>query len=152
MKTNCRTFFFTEKVTQAIYIPGHVGTVLHSTALEDIPNILFHLDSAPSHFLWMCGIVWLNIFGFDVIRWIRRDRPIGEPARSPDLIPFDFFMWSVMKDKTCHTKIHSLNEPKEKLREEFLHQSRDILENTWTDLDHCLNIVWASQARRLKTY
>lgn len=61
-QTNCRTFFFTEKVTQANNVPGHVGTVFNSTALEDIPITLFQLDSALSHFLRMCGIVWMNIF------------------------------------------------------------------------------------------
>lgn len=49
-----------------------------------------------------------------------------------------------MKDKAYQTKIHSLNEMREKIREAFLQLSQETLENTWMALYHCLNIVWAS--------
>lgn len=105
--------------------------------LQEISNIIFQLDSVPPH--WSLDLRDCLDKHFSE-SWIWRDGRIRWPARSPDLTPCNFFMWGFMKHET-YNKINSLKEPRENITEALLQLSREVLENSWMDLDQCLNIV-----------
>lgn len=64
--------------------------------LQDIPNIIFQLDSAPPHWSLDKRDCWDEHFpervAFYEIRRIWRGGPIEEPARSLDLTLCNIFM------------------------------------------------------------
>lgn len=59
-------------------------------------NILFQQDGAPPHNARRCTARLAELFGANVIS---TTGPVRWPARSPDLTPLDFFVWSKIKDK-----------------------------------------------------
>ncbi len=52
-------------------------------------------------------------------RWIGRRGPIDWPARSCDLTPPDFFLWAYLKDKVYATKPRSIQDLKDRIRNEM---------------------------------
>ena len=60
-------------------------------------HLWYELDGAPAHFTHPVRQKWLN-HHFQG-RWIGRAGPVACPAKSPDLIPLDFFLWGFMKEK-----------------------------------------------------
>ena len=69
-------------------------------SLEAVPlgirrRMWYQHDGAPPHFAGPVRALLTNPFGN---RWIGRGGPVSWPARSPDLIPLDFFIWGYMKN------------------------------------------------------
>jgi hypothetical protein len=53
------------------------------------------------------------------LRQVFGDRIISRglwPARSPDLSPCDFYLWGNLKQKVYKTNPHTIEEPKENIR------------------------------------
>ena len=44
---------------------------------------------------------------------------VGWPARSPDLSPYDFFLWGYLKEKVFKHRPRSLEDLKERIRQEI---------------------------------
>ena len=82
------------------------------TLLEDLPlllrqNMWFIHDGAPPHFSVPVRQYLTTIYPN---QWIGRgnDAPVKWPARSPDLTPCDFFLWSAMKTKVYSSPVESV--------------------------------------------
>lgn len=48
-------------------------------------------------------------------RWIGRERPVGWPARSPDLTPLDYFLWGAMKQKAYTSTVNTKADLKDRI-------------------------------------
>lgn len=68
--------------------------------LDDVPlsvpvdDLYFQHDGCPAHYHTDVREHLNTVFGQ---RWIGRGGPVPWPARSPDLTPLDFFLWSELK-------------------------------------------------------
>ena len=95
------------------------------SAWDNIEDLIFMQDGASPHFAIVVR-EWLNA-------QIPGRRGSHEwPARSPDLTPCDFFLWSWLKEQVYSTKPRNLEEPKGRIHEvmtsipqEFLVKSVD---------------------------
>ena len=85
------------------FFDGPVTGESYTQMLQDVlwPAIvhrrrLFQQDGAPAHYSLQAR-AWLdhNLPG----RWIGRRGPIEGPARSPDLAPCDYFLWSCLRQQ-----------------------------------------------------
>lgn len=73
-------------------LPGLIADLNLPEEIQN--NIIFMQDGANPH--WAADVrAHLNRVYEN--RWIGRDGPIDWPARSPDLNPCDFFLWSQIK-------------------------------------------------------
>lgn len=90
-----------------VFIEGHLtgNSYLHmlrtviSGLLEEVPlayirGMYYQHDGCPAHYASAVRVYLNNQFGD---RWIGRGGPIAWPARSPDLTPLDFYLWSEIK-------------------------------------------------------
>lgn len=105
-----------------------LDNILHDI-LEDIPlqirrNMFFMHDGATPHYTRICRR-WLHEHFPD--RWIGRgaDAPIHWPARSCDLNPMDFTVWSYLKSKVYNTPINTVNELRDKIEQVFTDLQND---------------------------
>ncbi|CAH1956259.1 unnamed protein product [Acanthoscelides obtectus] len=64
-------------------------------------------------------------------RWIGRRGAIEWPPRSPDLSPLDFFMWGHLKSKIYATQPTSLEGLRQRIVNECLQITPQILQNIW---------------------
>ena len=48
-------------------------------------------------------------------RWMGKSGPISWPARSPDLIPCDYYLWGFIKDSLDRDSLQTVNELKTKI-------------------------------------
>ena len=60
--------------------------------------------------------------------WIGRRGSVEFPARSPDLIPMDFFLWGYLKDKVYGSKPATV-ELKEEIERQYLAVANDMIRN-----------------------
>lgn len=75
----------------------YIEPLIDNLPLNDVANVFFQQDGAPSH---NAGIItqYLNAqFGDN---WLGNREPVHWPARSPDLTPLDFYVWGRVKDLT----------------------------------------------------
>lgn len=120
-------FFFDDAQT------GNACTITTETYIEmletvmnvDItPDMWFQQDGATAH-TSVIARDWLKSrFGNKVISH-RTDFPW--PARSPDLSPLDFFLWSYVKEKVFSTRPVSINDLKIAVREALALIDQDTL-------------------------
>jgi len=92
-------FFAEETVTGMTYLD--ILQLWLMPQLPNIPTFIFQQDGSPAHF--HCEVrQYLNTFLLG--RWIGRasgsDQPLLLwPPRSPDITPYDFFLWGYIKDR-----------------------------------------------------
>ena len=63
-------------------------------------------------------------------RWTGRDGPTPWPPRSPDITPFDIFLWGYVKDKVFSTLIPDITILKARVTDALATITEDMLENT----------------------
>jgi hypothetical protein len=78
-------------------------------------------------------------------RWVGRDGPIPWPPRSPNITPLDFFLWGYVKDIVYKTPLTSLNELKLRIVAAIETVTPQMLENTWREIEYCLDILCATK-------
>ncbi|EZA61385.1 hypothetical protein X777_12292 [Ooceraea biroi] len=93
--------------------------------------MLFQHDGTPPHMSIQARRV-LNA-SFER-RWIGRGGPVSWPARSPDLTPLDFFLWSTIKQYVYHERIDSREELQNKIIEAFAIVTPEMVHNTQRSL------------------
>jgi len=101
-------FFFDGTVNGDRYLQlldNNVWPILQNR--PDINNTFWMQDGAPAHYDARVR-AWLHQKFPN--RWIGRRGPLEWPARSPDLTPPDFFLWSVIKEKVYKKKNNNLEE------------------------------------------
>jgi hypothetical protein len=63
------------------------------------------------------------------------DGPIPWPPRSPDITPFDFFLWGYVKDIVYKTPVTSLDELNLRIVAAIETVTPQMLENTWREIE-----------------
>ena len=97
--------------------------------LDRQPRVLFKLYGAPLH--WGLRVRKALDHKFPN-RWIGRDGPTPWPARSPDIIPLDFFLLSYVKTKVFKSEIKDIDDLKTKIIEALVvTAARDALVKTF---------------------
>lgn len=71
-----------------------ISDLLDEVPLAYLHNLYYQHDGCPAHFERAVRGHLDNVFGD---RWIGRGGPVPWPARSPDLTPLDFYLWSELK-------------------------------------------------------
>lgn len=84
--------------------------------LANLRDLYFQHDGAPPHYHREVRAYLDQEFGE---RWIGRGGPIAWPARSPDLTPLDFFLWSEIKRRVYHSEPRSERDLKRRIRKAF---------------------------------
>ena len=67
--------------------------------------------------------------------------PTAWPARSPDLIPLDFFFWGYVKDRVYKTAVNDIEHLKEKIQKAVRSVTADMIAATWRELCKCLVFI-----------
>lgn len=83
-------------------------------------------------------------------RWIGRGEPILWPLRSPDLSPWDFFLWGHIKSKIYETAIDSIEELKRRIRAEIDRINQESLQKVWQNLKLRLNYIMRQNAGHIE--
>jgi len=82
-------------------------------------------------------------------RWIGRDGPTPWPPRSPDITPFDFFLWGYVKDKVFSTPVPDITNLKARITDGIATVTEDMLENTWRETDYRLDVLRATKKEHM---
>lgn len=108
----------------------------------DLPNnnLWYQQDGAPAHFSVMVRNYLDQIFPD---RWIGRRGAIEWPARSPDLTPLDFFLWGYLKSKIYFNRPNTIDELKQRIRNEIRAIRPDTLRNVLQDFQFRLGYCQA---------
>jgi len=62
------------------------------------------------------------------------------PPRSPDFSPPDFFLWGALKGKDYVNKPRTIEELENNIRREIAAISEDVLQPTFANLKHCVQL------------
>jgi len=89
---------------------------------ENIDELVFMHDGAPPHFT----LVGSEVSG----TWLGRQGPHEWPARSPDLTPCDFFLWSWAKEEVYRAKSHTLEQLENRIQKVITNIPHDFLQKT----------------------
>lgn len=97
----------------------NLDNFLDELPLAELNRVFFQQDGATPHNARI-NVDWLNSkFGQ---KWIGTYGPVRWPARSPDLTPLDFWLWSYVQDRVYLTP----PENEHVLRERILHTCQEI--------------------------
>lgn len=103
-------FFIQGNLNQEKYnslLRNEISNYLDELPLAELNRVVFHQDGATPHNARINTDFLHNCFGD---KWIGTYGPTRWPARSPDLNPLDFFLWSYMQDKVYLTSPASRDE------------------------------------------
>lgn len=114
---------------------------------DDMDNFMFMQDGAPPH--WSRAVrdfldEWLPN------RWVGRGGPIAWPARSPDLTPCDFFLWSFVRQHVYRDPVANIQELKERISTAIALVTDEMLRKTWEEIDLRLNQVVAARGGHIE--
>jgi len=101
------------------------------------------------------SFVYCNIWFLDAAfpnRWIGRDGPTSWPPRSPDITPFDFFLWGYVKDKVFSTPVPDITNLKARITGAFVTITEDMLENTCREIYDRLDVLRATKVTHVEVY
>lgn len=117
---------------------------------EDVRNnLIFMQDGAAPH--WAIRVrnflnqEWEN-------RWIGRGGPIAWPARSPDLNPCDFFLWSYIKSHVYRGNMLIRDEAHAAIGYTFQNVPASILRNDTMGVQRRLTECLLREGRHIEQY
>ena len=131
-------FFFAEGTVMGITYLDMLEQFVFPQIRHRHPNILFQQDGAPPH--WLREVRERLDEEFPG-RWIGRGAPISWPPRSPDITPLDFFLWGYVKDRVYATQVAKINQLRERIENVIATVTPEMLQRTWIELDHRLDIL-----------
>ncbi|XP_039294955.1 uncharacterized protein LOC120353834 [Nilaparvata lugens] len=113
---------------------------------QDLGEIWFQQDGATAHTARISMDLLREMFPGRLIS-LRGD--VKWPARSPDLSVCDFFLWGYLKEKVFKHRPHTLEELKEKIREEIQALPVAICQNAFENFKNRLHQCIAADGRHL---
>jgi len=122
---------------------------LRCNSEEFQPWLIFQQDGAPPH--WGSFVRWFLDATYPN-RWNGRDGPTPWPPRSPDITPFDLFLWGYVKDTVFSTPVADITNLKARITDAFATVTEDMLENTWREIDYRLDVLRATKGAHVEVY
>lgn len=93
-----------------------VSELMDDVPLEYLRDMYFQHDGCPSHYDRRVRLFLDSEFPN---RWVGRGGPVNWPARSPDLTPLDFYLWSELKRLVYTEEARSREELKQRIVDAF---------------------------------
>jgi len=86
--------------------------------------------------------------------WIGKGGPIPWPPRSPDLSPFDFFLWWYIKNIVYAETIRNIQHLQERITSaiETVTRTRDMIQKTWQEIEVRLDVSRATNGAHIEMY
>jgi len=131
------------------FITRKLRGTLRCTSEEFQPWIIFQQDGAPPH--WGSHVCQFLDATFPN-RWTGRDGPTPWPLRLPDITPLDFFLWGYVKDRVFSTPVPDITNLKARITDAFATITKDMLENTWREIDYRLDVLRATKGAHVEVY
>ena len=119
---------FDETVTGESYLEMLAEIVPDTQRNPAFQSIVDKQDGAPPHFALSVRQYLNGVFP----SWIGRGGKIAWPARSPDLTPWDYSLWGIIKDMVYPAKPNNKND-----LEHLIRQTISAIDN---DIDLCRHI------------
>lgn len=122
--------------------------------LDDLPlaerrDMWLQLDGAPPHF--HAGVrQWINEHFPN--NWIGRGGVVNWPARSPDMIPLDFFLWGHVKSSVYRTPVENEDVLRGRIRQAFRDVTPLILENVHNNIRRRAQACLDAQGRNFEQF
>jgi hypothetical protein len=113
------------------------------------PNIIYQQDGAPPY--WSLHIQETMTRTFPD-HWIGHDGPISWPPRSPDITLLNFFFWEYVKDRVYATSVPDLPTLRDHIRDVIYSVTPDMLDRTWQEIKHRLEIICATSGSHVEMY
>lgn len=73
---------------------------------------------------------------------IGRGVPLSWPLRSPDLTPYDFFVWSFVKDQVYKTKVSNVYQLGLKINAASCTITNEMPHREWSELDNRIDYLF----------
>jgi len=93
---------------------------------------------------------------FEVARfpeaWIGRSGPIPWPPRSPDFSPLDFFLWGYIKNNVYADRIRNIQHLQERITSAIETVTRDMIHETWQEIEFRLDVSRATNDAHIEMY
>jgi hypothetical protein len=70
-------------------------------------------------------------------KWVGRDGPISWAPPAPDINPMNFFLRCYAKKRVFYRQVCNMNE----LHERMTCEIASVLENTWRETEHRLDVM-----------
>jgi hypothetical protein len=128
--------FLDNKLTGDCYrqhLENMLQPYLDEITLTSRLRFYFQQDGAPPHFS-IVAHKWLNQWSTG--RWISRRVPVEWPPSSPDLTPFDFFLWGHLKSVVDSNRPRSIAELQDNIRAECAAITPGTLRRVCSSLSH----------------
>ena len=93
--------------------------------------------------------------------WVQHSQTggLGEMVRHPghhdcriSPPPLDFFLWWYVKDKVFSTPVPDITNLKARITDAFATITKDMLENTWREIDYRLDVLRATKGAHVEVY
>jgi hypothetical protein len=109
-------FFFEGNVTSKNYLQMLEDNIVPQLQEHSaFPKMIWQQDGAAPHY----GKIVRDYLDDTFVRWIGRREIVEWPPRSPDLIPCDFSLWGIVKDRVYAQNPRDINHLKALIKEEF---------------------------------
>jgi hypothetical protein len=73
-------------------------------------------------------------------------------SRSPDLTPFDFFLWGYVKNNIHQVKINDLEHLKARIGDAVATVTPSTLQATWNEVEYRVDICRAAKGAHIEIY
>ena len=113
------------------------------------PRVVFQQDGAPPHWGSIVRDFLNETFPN---QWIGRNGPTPWPPRSPDITPLDFLLWDYVKDRVYRTPVRDVETLQSRIIEVLAAVNEEMLENTWREIEHRLDILRATNGAHIEVY
>lgn len=116
---------------------------------DETDLLIFQQDGASSHYYRKVKD-WLNEHFED--RWMGRGGPIAWPARSPDLSPLDYWLWSYLKEHVYGKQLRNVAELRNAIEQEIGAISPIMIHNATLNVVKRAQLLIELQGRQLGIY
>jgi hypothetical protein len=113
------------------------------------PETILQEDGALPHF---CHPVRNHLVREMIGRLIGRGGPITWPPRSPDLTPWDFFLWGYVKNIVYQVKINDLQHLKAHIKGTVATATQNMLQAAWNEVENRLDICRVTKGAHIEIY
>ncbi|XP_011693193.1 PREDICTED: uncharacterized protein LOC105453157 [Wasmannia auropunctata] len=119
------------------FLTNKLSELIEIVPLNIRQQMIFQHDRAPPHNARRIRQTLNEKFPE---RWIGRNGPRSWPARSPDLIPLDYFLWGHIKEYVYREQIQNCEELDNRITEAIATVTPDMIRNAIISLFQCARL------------